>query len=107
MHVKMKTCEPVFNGPVLCVPVVARVPLQAPLAVHDVASVLDQLNVDESPATSELGFGASETVGAAVDGGEGGDDSTLSPPSSQAASTVATNNGARRRADAPLPKPNI
>ena len=43
-------------------------PLQAPLAVHDVAFVLDQLSVLLRPLTTLAGFALSVTVGAGVPG---------------------------------------
>jgi hypothetical protein len=38
-----------LNAPVLCVPDSALVPLQDPVAVHDVALVLDHVNCDAAP----------------------------------------------------------
>jgi len=47
---------------------VARLPDQSPEAVHEVACVVDQLKVELSPLTIELGFAARLTVGAGVGG---------------------------------------
>jgi hypothetical protein len=52
-----------FNAPVLSVPDVAFAPLHAPDAEHDVARVLDQLNVLVPPELTELGLAESVTVG--------------------------------------------
>lgn len=52
-----------FNAPVLSLPDVARLPLQAPLAVQLVAFVLDQVSVEGSPLTTAGGAAANETVG--------------------------------------------
>ena len=52
------------NAPVDCVPDVALVPDHDPLALHDVALVLDHVNVDEAPDATLPGDVASDTVGA-------------------------------------------
>jgi len=75
-------------GPTFSVPLVARVPLHAPDAVHDVAFVEDQVITLTVPVVSELGEALTVTVGAGGgDGGGGGLESPPPPP--QAASTVA------------------
>jgi hypothetical protein len=51
---------------VLCEPLVAWLPLHPPEAVHDVALVDDQLNVDRPPLATVLGDAASVTAGAGV-----------------------------------------
>jgi len=48
---------------VLCDPLTALVPDQAPAAVQAVALVADQVNVALSPLTTVLGTAASVTVG--------------------------------------------
>jgi hypothetical protein len=58
---------------------VVRAPPHAPLAVHDVALVLDQVSVAALPATTEVGVADSETVGAVAADGVGGGVSALSP----------------------------
>ena len=73
-------------GPTFSVPLVARVPLHAPDAVHDVAFVEDQVITLTAPAVSEPGEALTVTVGAGVGGGGGGLESPPPPP--QAASTV-------------------
>jgi len=52
-----------FSAPVLWLPEVAFVPLQAPDAVHDDARVLDQLNVLAPPGLTVLGLAPIVTVG--------------------------------------------
>ena len=57
------------RAPVPAEPLVARAPLQPPLAVHAVALLDDQTRVDPSPTTILAGFADSDTVG---DGNTGG-----------------------------------
>ena len=45
-------------------PLVALLPLHAPVAEHDVAFVLDQVRVDAPPFDTLTGFALSDTVGA-------------------------------------------
>ena len=52
------------NAPVDCVPDAAFVPDHDPLALHDVALVLDQVNVAEPPEATLAGAAASVRVGA-------------------------------------------
>ena len=47
-----------------CVPLVALEPDQAPEAVHEVALVADQVNVELAPLATVLGLAAKVTVGA-------------------------------------------
>ena len=51
-------------APVLCVPLVALAPLQAPEAVHEVALVELHVSVELPPPATEVGFAANVTVGA-------------------------------------------
>jgi hypothetical protein len=51
-------------APVLCVPLVALLPLQAPEAVHEVALVELHVSVEEPPPAMEVGFAVNVTVGA-------------------------------------------
>jgi len=46
------------------VPLIASVPVQPPLAVHDVELVLDQVSVELAPAVIVAGFAVNVTVGA-------------------------------------------
>jgi hypothetical protein len=55
-------------------PLVGSLPLQAPLAVHDVALVVDQVSFALCPATMVVGCTAREIVGV------GGDIEELPPP---------------------------
>ena len=48
----------------VCEPLTALVPDQAPEAVHDVALVEDQVNVEPLPLATVLGLAAKVTVGA-------------------------------------------
>ena len=50
---------------VLCVPLVARVPLQPPMAVHEVALVELHVSVEAPPLAIEVGFAVNVTVGRA------------------------------------------
>jgi hypothetical protein len=52
------------TAPVLCVPLVPFVPLQPPVAVHEVALVELQVSVDAAPLATEVGFAVNVTVGA-------------------------------------------
>ena len=54
------------STPVLCEPLVAWLPLHPPEAVHDVALVDDQVNVDRPPLATVLGDAVSVTAGAGV-----------------------------------------
>jgi hypothetical protein len=53
-----------LSKPVLCVPLVDTVPLQAPAASHEVELVEVQLSVAESPAFRVVDDAFNETVGA-------------------------------------------
>ena len=53
-----------MTAPVLCVPLVPFVPLQPPVAVHEVALVELQVSVDAAPLATEVGFAVNVTVGA-------------------------------------------
>jgi hypothetical protein len=50
-------------GETLCVPLVARAPLQPPLAVQLAASVLDHVRVLVCPEAMDVGLAARVTVG--------------------------------------------
>jgi hypothetical protein len=52
-------------GETTSVPLVASAPVQPPLAVHDVAFVLDHVNVEVAPEAMLVGFAVSVTVGGA------------------------------------------
>ena len=52
------------SAPVVCEPLAALLPDQAPEAVHEVALVADQVNVELPPLATVLGFAAKVTVGA-------------------------------------------
>ena len=56
---------PAVAGATLVVPLLACVPLQAPLAAHDVALVLDHVNVALPPTVILDGVATNETVGTA------------------------------------------
>jgi hypothetical protein len=51
-------------GETLCVPLVAFVPVQPPLAVQEVAFVLDHVNIELAPDAMVVGFADNVTVGA-------------------------------------------
>ena len=56
-----------FSVPVDCEPLIARFPLQPPLAVQAVAFVADHVRVEARPASIEEGIALNVTVGAAAD----------------------------------------
>jgi hypothetical protein len=56
----------VLAGLTLNVPAEASVPVQPPLAVQEVAFVLDQVNVELLPAAIDVGLADRVTVGAGV-----------------------------------------
>jgi hypothetical protein len=53
----------VDSVPVLCVPLVAFVPLHPPVAVHEVALVELQVSVEALPAATAVGFAVKVVVG--------------------------------------------
>ena len=53
-----------LRAPVDCEPLVAWLPDQAPVAVHEVALAADQVNVELPPLTTVLGLAAKVMVGA-------------------------------------------
>jgi len=57
------------SAPVDALPEVARAPDQAPDAVQDVASVDDQVSVEDPPLATDVGFAETDTVG--TGGGSG------------------------------------
>ena len=57
------------NAPVDWLPEIALVPDQLPEAVQDAAFVEDQASVDDPPLVTDVGFAASDTVGAGGGGG--------------------------------------
>jgi hypothetical protein len=59
----------VVVGFTVSVPLVPLVPVQAPLAVHDVAFVEDQVRVDDPPEVTDVGDAEIVTVGAGFVGG--------------------------------------
>ena len=54
----------IVSAPVLCVPLVALLPLQPPEAVHEVALVELHVSVEAPPLAIEVGFAVNVTVGA-------------------------------------------
>ena len=55
-----------LSAAVTCDPAVASVPLQPPGALHAVAFVDDQVNVEVAPLFTVVGFAAKVTAGAGV-----------------------------------------
>jgi hypothetical protein len=53
-------------APVLCVPLVALVPLQPPVAVQEVALVELHVSVEATPLTTAVGFAVNVAVGVAM-----------------------------------------
>ena len=66
MHVSENKVVAV-RGPVLCDPLVAFAPLQSPLAVHEVAFVLDQVRVAALPLMTVLGLADNVTEGGGLE----------------------------------------
>ena len=66
MHVSENKVVAV-RGPVLCDPLVAFAPLQPPLAVHEVAFVLDQVRVAALPLMTVLGLADNVTDGGGLE----------------------------------------
>jgi hypothetical protein len=62
VHVKENVAVEV-SAPVICVPLLASVPLQSPEAVHDVAWVELHVSVVVLPAATAAGFAVSWAVG--------------------------------------------
>jgi hypothetical protein len=58
--------EPVAVGVTVAVPLVAFVPVHAPLAVHDVAFVLDHVSVEDWPSAIDVGLSETVAVGTGV-----------------------------------------
>jgi hypothetical protein len=54
------------NAGVLCVPLIASLPVHPPEAVQDVASVEDQVRVDVPPFFTVVGLAVKVTAGAGV-----------------------------------------
>jgi hypothetical protein len=65
-QVSVYEAVPAAVGVTVSVPLVGCVPLQAPLAVQDVAFVEDQVSVALCPSASEAGLIESVTLGAAA-----------------------------------------
>ena len=80
------------NAPVDWLPEVALAPDQAPEAVQEVASVDDQVSVDDPPLAIDVGFAASDTVGTGWGGG-----AELSVPPPQATTVSGTTRLAIKR----------
>jgi len=57
------------NAPLDSLPEIALLPDQAPEASHEVASVDDQVSVEDAPLATEVGFAARLTVGSGGGGG--------------------------------------
>ncbi|HZF16518.1 MAG TPA: hypothetical protein VE046_11290 [Steroidobacteraceae bacterium] len=64
VHVSVNVLLAALNAPVLAVPESALLPDQAPLAVHAVALVDDQVSVELPPLTTLVGLAVSVTAGA-------------------------------------------
>ena len=76
-----------LNGLTTSDPEVAFVPVHPPDAVHDVASVEDQVSVTEEPVTTEAALVVTVTVGAGSDDAGAGLLPSLPLPPPQAASS--------------------
>jgi hypothetical protein len=64
LQVRVNVFDAAVSAPVPADPEVALEPLQAPLAVHELASLDDQVRDDEPPLATEVGLAESVTVGA-------------------------------------------
>jgi hypothetical protein len=78
------------SGPTDSDPEVAFAPAQPPDAVHEVASVEDQVSVIDEPDATDAALEVNVTVGEAVGVGVGA--ALLSPPPPQAASSRVARN---------------
>jgi hypothetical protein len=67
LQLKVNELLAAVSAPVLADPAVARLPDQAPLAVHVVASVDDQVRVALPPLATLVGFAVNVTVGAGTE----------------------------------------
>jgi hypothetical protein len=86
-----------FSAPVLSFPETAFAPLQVPDAEHEVALVLDQVNMLAPPALTDTGLADSDTVGA---GAPPLPDALLpSPPPPHAVTPLTSANTDIRRID--------
>ena len=87
------------SGPMDCVPEVALVPDHAPEAEQEVASVEDQVRIEDPPLATDVGFAASEalTIGAVTISVAAGS-SSLVPPQAEnvRASTRTSSKGLAR-----------
>jgi hypothetical protein len=81
--------ESALSGPTASVPEVAFVPVQEPDAVHEVASVDDQVSVAVEPEATDAALAAKLTVGA-VTMGSAEDPLPSLPPPQAASSRQAT-----------------
>jgi hypothetical protein len=68
------------NAGVLCVPLIASLPVHPPEAVQDVASVEDQVRVDVPPFFTVVGLAVKVTAGAGVVTEIDADCTELPPP---------------------------
>jgi hypothetical protein len=68
VHERLKVLV-IVSAPELSLPEVAFAPDQAPDALQNVASVEDQVSVEDPPLATDGGLAASETVGAGAGGG--------------------------------------
>ncbi|MEZ5515234.1 MAG: hypothetical protein R3F58_15340 [Steroidobacteraceae bacterium] len=95
VQVSVKTLLGLLSAPVLAVPAVARMPVQAPLALQLVASVEVQTRLALAPVGTLLGFAESEIVGdgtAAIPALGGGESEPPPPqPLSKAANIIGSN----------------
>jgi len=57
------------NAPLDWLPEIALLPVHAPEATQEVASVDDQVSVEDPPLATDVGFAASDTVGTGGGGG--------------------------------------
>jgi len=71
---RLKVLAPTVVGETVLVPLVGSVPLQAPLAVQELALFTDQVRVALWPETMEIGWTVSDTAGV------GGGGALLPPP---------------------------
>lgn len=68
VHVRVNTSEPAIVGVSLAMPDTASSPLHAPLAVHALAFVDDQVRAADVPTVTDVGLTVIITVGAGVTG---------------------------------------
>jgi len=96
LQLRVKILLALVSAPVLAVPEVGCEPLHAPLAVHELASVEDQLRLELPPLGTLAGVAVTVSVGAGDPEGGGADVMADSPPPPPQPATKRVHARARR-----------